>query len=161
MTDDIHKGFTIGDWRVEPLRGAIGSTNGNERHLEPKVMDVFVYLAQHVNDVVTRDDLLDAVWKDHVAADELLTGTVSDLRQALKAADDGRAYIETVPKVGYRLVGDVTPSGDTTAPRSRLIPAALVVAGAVLALILVILAGAGGPFNRAALPPITSIAVVP
>ena len=101
--------FQFGTWTVEPLRGSITGDDGSARHLEPKVMEVFVCLARRPNELVTRQELLDSVWTDHVAADELLTGAISDLRRALEDSDDTR-YIETVPKRGYRLVGQVRVS---------------------------------------------------
>jgi TolB-like protein/DNA-binding winged helix-turn-helix (wHTH) protein len=163
VMSDLRQGFQIGGWKIEPLRGAITSPQGDERHLEPKVMDVFVRLAEQANEVVTREQLLNAVWTDHVAADELLTGAISDLRQALRAdgQEDGR--IETVPKVGYRLVGDVARP-DESAPRTRrprLMPTLLVAVGAVGALAFVILSAPGGPFSTPAFPPISAIAVLP
>jgi len=163
MTSDLRHGFRIGGWTIEPLRGAITSSEGDERHLEPKVMDVFVCLAEHVNEVVTRDQLLNSVWTDHVAADELLTGAISDLRQALRADGQQNGHIETVPKIGYRLVGNVAHS-DESMPRprrSRFMPALLVAVGAVGALAFVNLSAPGGPFSRPAFPPISTIAVLP
>jgi len=72
-------------------------------------MDVFVYLADHANELVARDQLLERVWSKQVAADELLTGAVSDLRRALQGHQDDLKYIETIPKRGYRLIGEVLP----------------------------------------------------
>ena len=148
---------------MEPLRGEISRADGEERHLEPKVMEVLVCLAGQANEVVTRSDLLDAVWSDHVAADELLTGAISDLRQSLRVDGQDNGYIETVPKIGYRLVGDIElPDDSETRPRSsRFIPAALILVGAVLALTFVVISGPGDFFSRTAHAPITSIAVLP
>ena len=126
-------------------------------------MDILVCLAEQANEVVTRSDLLDAVWNDHVAADELLTGAVSDLRQALRVDGTENGHIDTVPKIGYRLVGDVVlPDDAETGLRSpRFLPAALILVGAVLALTFVVISGPGDFFGRTAHTPITSIAVLP
>jgi TolB-like protein/Flp pilus assembly protein TadD len=70
-------------------------------------MDVFVYLAEYANEMVSRDQLLEKVWAGNDAADELLTGAVSDLRRALQDDSGDPKYIETVPKRGYRLIGDI------------------------------------------------------
>ncbi len=107
MTSDLRQGFQLGSWTIEPLRGAVIGPHSEAQHLEPKVMDVFVCLAEHANELVTRDELLKDVWRGHAAADELLTRAVSALRHALHDDRDDPKYIETVPKRGYRLVGDI------------------------------------------------------
>lgn len=105
---DLSQGFRLGDYKVEPLSGNVTGPDGEVHHLEPKVMDVFVQLAEHPNELVTRDQLLKAVWPGQVAADELLTRAVSELRRVLHNGTDTK-YIETVPKRGYRLVSNVLP----------------------------------------------------
>lgn len=163
MTGDLRQGFEISGWKVEPLRGAITSAVVGERHLEPKVMEVFVCLAERANEVVTREELLDNVWSNHVAADELLTGVISNLRQALRTEGGASVRIETVPKIGYRLDGNVSQLSNTAPEpqKSRFVPAVLVAAGAMLTLIVVILSGPGSPWSRPGLASISSIAVLP
>jgi len=107
MSTDIQQGFWLGPWKVEPLRGAITGANGDTIHLGLKVMDVFVYLAEHANEMVSRDQLLKNVWAGNDAADELLTGAISDLRRVLLDDRSDPQYIETLPKRGYRLIGDI------------------------------------------------------
>ena len=107
MSSELHHGFRLEAFEVEPLRGAVTGPNGEAHHLEPKVMDVLVCLAKHAPELVTRDQLLDAVWSGQVAADELLTRAVSELRRALQDGSSDPKYIETVPKRGYRLIGEV------------------------------------------------------
>jgi TolB-like protein/Tfp pilus assembly protein PilF len=107
LASDLQQGFRLGPWKIEPLRGALIGADGEAHHLEPKVMDVLLYLAEHANELVSRDELLDSVWSRHVAADELLTGAVSDLRRALQEGQGDLKYIETIPKRGYRLIGEV------------------------------------------------------
>ncbi len=81
MSSDLRQGFRLGPFKIEPLMGAITGSNGETQHLEPKVMDTFVFLADHAEELVTRDQLLEAVWNGQVAADERLTGAVSELRR--------------------------------------------------------------------------------
>lgn len=59
--------------------------------------------------LVTRDRLLETVWRGQPGADQLLTRAVSELRRALDDRRDQPAYIETVPKRGYRLIAEVRP----------------------------------------------------
>jgi len=107
MSSDLLQGFRLGPWKIEPLRGAVTGPHGETQHLEPKVMDVFVLLAAQANELVIRDQLLDAVWSGHIATDELLTGAISDLRRAIHDDRGDPKYIETIPKRGYRLIGDI------------------------------------------------------
>ena len=108
MATDLNKGFKLGPWRVEPLRGAI-STLAENRRIEPKVMDVLVRLAEGGGDLVTRDELLTAVWGERAVSDEPLTRAIGELRRALGDSSDTPTYIETVPKRGYRLLVPVLP----------------------------------------------------
>lgn len=77
--------------------------------LEPKVMGVLNHLAAHAGEVVSRDDLLDAVWPDVIVTENVLSRCVSELRRAL--GDDPRnpTLIETIPKAGYRLLLPIEP----------------------------------------------------
>ena len=75
-------------------------------------MEVLMLLAEHGDRVVSREELLKAVWASVVVGDEALTQSIIKLRRAL--GDDPRApsYIETIPKRGYRLIAPVAKSDD-------------------------------------------------
>jgi Tol biopolymer transport system component/DNA-binding winged helix-turn-helix (wHTH) protein len=102
--------------------------NGTTTRLEPKVMQVLVTLASSAGEVITREQLRGAVWPDVFVGEDVLIRAISELRHAF--ADDPRSphVIETVPKVGYRLIAPViqgaSGSGkgqhDTTAPISEI-----------------------------------------
>ena len=108
MALDLNKGFKVGRWHVEPLRGAIRSL-AESRHLEPKVMDVLVRLAEEAGDLVSRAELLRAVWGERAVSDEPLTRAIGELRRALGDSREAPQYVETVPKRGYRLLVPVVP----------------------------------------------------
>ena len=63
---DMQGGFRIGPWTVSPLTGEIES-DGRSVHLEPKVMEVLVILAEKAESVVLREELLDRVWGPRAA----------------------------------------------------------------------------------------------
>lgn len=108
--DSMHRleseDFLIADWRVEPLLHRV-SRRGRITQLEPKLIDVLVHLAHHAGQVVTRDQLMDAVWAETIVTDHALTRCISELRKVF--GDDPRdpSVIETIPKTGYRLVAPV------------------------------------------------------
>jgi len=57
----IADGFVLGDWEVSPSSGELRSGDRLVR-ISPKVMDVLVHLATHADRVVSRDELISAVW---------------------------------------------------------------------------------------------------
>lgn len=108
--------FLVEGVRVDPLANEVERDRHVER-LEPKVMEVLVYLASRPGETVVRDEIFEAVWADVVVTDSTLTRCISQLRAAL--GDDARdpQVIETIPKVGYRFVGSVTGLPEAEAPR--------------------------------------------
>lgn len=100
--------FQVGTCLVRPETGEI-IRDGETLHLEPKSMAVLAYLIERRGEVVSRDELLDAVWPGVHVSDESLTAGIIKVRRAL--GDDARhpSYVETIPKRGYRLVADVQP----------------------------------------------------
>jgi len=105
---EIHQGFQLGAWRVYPDQGLLEG-EGGPVHLEPKVMEVLVYLAQHQDQVVKRDELISEVWHGTPVTDEVLSRAISLLRTRLGDNRMTPSYIQTLPKVGYRLLMPVTP----------------------------------------------------
>lgn len=98
--------FRVGPWRVEPSLNTI-YCNGSSVRLEPKVMQVLVCLAQHADEAVPKETLLQTVWPGTFVTDDALKHSISELRQAFE--DDAREprVIQTIPKRGYRLVAKV------------------------------------------------------
>ncbi len=92
--------------------GVLGS---QEHHLEPKVMAVLLTLAAHPNQVVHKDDLISAVWPDTFVSDDVLTRCISILRRVTDDDAHHPHFIQTVPKVGYRLVAPVSPVAEEPA----------------------------------------------
>jgi DNA-binding winged helix-turn-helix (wHTH) protein len=112
--------FHVGPWLAQPARNLIRNY-ATTRHLEPQVMDLLVFLANTGGRVVSKEELIDAVWDGRFIADTTLTRAVADLRRAL--GDDQRSpqYIETIPKRGYRLIAAVSANGlhsDATASQT-------------------------------------------
>jgi DNA-binding winged helix-turn-helix (wHTH) protein/hemoglobin-like flavoprotein len=70
--------------------------------VQPKVLDVLLYLLRHRDRVVTRDEIFDAVWSDVVVGPASLSRAIREVRKAL--GDDGRNMVKTVPGHGFRFV---------------------------------------------------------
>jgi Tol biopolymer transport system component/DNA-binding winged helix-turn-helix (wHTH) protein len=104
--------FSIADWLVEPELNAI--SNDNETvHLEPKVMKVLLQLAAHHGQVLSKEELMAAVWPDVFVTDDVLTRCISMLRREMRDDTHTPRYIQTIPKVGYRLVAEVRYPADS------------------------------------------------
>jgi DNA-binding winged helix-turn-helix (wHTH) protein/TolB-like protein/Flp pilus assembly protein TadD len=87
--------------------------------LTPKVFDLLVPLVARHGHLLEREELLRAVWADSFVEEANLTVSVSTLRKALGEQPDGRPYIETVPKRGYRFVADVRVVADESDELTR------------------------------------------
>jgi TolB-like protein/Flp pilus assembly protein TadD len=94
--------FRIGEWLVTPALNQIGS-NGSATRVEPKAMQVLVYLAEHPG-VVSKEELIASVWPDVFVSDDVLPGCISALRKAFKDNARRPTVIETIHKNGYRLL---------------------------------------------------------
>ena len=106
-----HQGFNLGEWRVYPDQGLLVGPTGPS-HIEPKVMEVLVYLAERQDEVVRRDELINDVWQGAFVSDEVLSRAISLLRTHLGDNRMTPIFIQTLPKVGYRLLMEVTPLAD-------------------------------------------------
>ena len=98
--------FTINEYTVLPNSNTIINSTGQETRLEPKIMQVLVFMAKNQGRVIKRDELLNAVWSETVIS-EVLNNTVAILRKSLGDTKSPRRYIETIPKQGYRLIAPV------------------------------------------------------
>lgn len=98
--------WQIGDWSFRPLLHRL-SRDGEHVRLEPKVSDLLYFLARRARQPVSKDSIFEGVWEQRFLGDSALTRTMAELRRAL--GDDARQpiYIETIPKIGYRLIADV------------------------------------------------------
>jgi adenylate cyclase len=112
---DPNRPFRVGDWLVEPAVGCV-TRDGRSVKLEPKVMDLLVYLARRPAKVLPREELEDAIWAGTVVGYDALTSAIIKLRKAFD--DDSRHpwLIETVPKRGYRLIAPVNDADPATSP---------------------------------------------
>ena len=73
------------------------------RHLEPQVMDLLVFLANTGGRVVSKDEIIDAVWEGRFIAEATLTRVDCRLAPCARRRPAAPQYIETIPKRGYRL----------------------------------------------------------
>ena len=77
--------------------------DGELVEVEPRPLRLLAELLRRVNEVLTKEELLDAVWQGRPTVDHVLANAVSKLRAALGPAGAGR--LATLPRVGYRFSG--------------------------------------------------------
>lgn len=82
--------------------------DGGTARVTGKAVAVLLELVRHAGNTVSREDLLETVWKDRVTTPDVLTQAIKELRRAFADGDKASAYIETIPKVGYRLLAEVS-----------------------------------------------------
>jgi TolB-like protein/DNA-binding winged helix-turn-helix (wHTH) protein/Tfp pilus assembly protein PilF len=84
--------------------------------LTPKAFDVLLFLVQNPNRLVTKDELLQAVWGDTFVEEGNLTQYISHLRKALGDNSEDARLIVTIARKGYQFTGDVSvaDAADTT-----------------------------------------------
>ena len=103
----------IGDWSFDPASATI-ARDGATIRLDVKSMRLLMCLADRAGQVVSIDDLISNVWAGVAVSPDSLYQAVTSLRRQL--GDDSRepAYIETVPRLGYRLIATTRPWEETT-----------------------------------------------
>ncbi|NIV17243.1 MAG: transcriptional regulator, partial [Woeseiaceae bacterium] len=102
-----HADFNVGEWRVSPKLHNI-SKEGKTVVVKHKSMAVLVSLADANGDVVSRDDIMDMVWPRMAVTDDVLTQSIVELRKAFNDDAKHPKFIETIPKVGFRLLASVS-----------------------------------------------------
>ena len=126
--------FTLGLTIVSPSSRAIAGPGGTA-DLEPRVMQVLVVLTDCAGQVVTRDTLFERCWGGVYVGDDSLNRAIGALRKVVADVADGSFEIETIPRTGYRLVGDVRSLDPVNAEQTvqeRRVSRRTVIAGAAL-----------------------------
>jgi DNA-binding winged helix-turn-helix (wHTH) protein len=98
--------FRIARWLVQPSLNRL-SLDDKVVQLEPKLMDVLVYLAKNAGQVVSKIDITDAVWSDVFITESVITRSIAGLRRAFGDDVKKPVFIETISKRGYRLIAEV------------------------------------------------------
>ena len=81
--------------------------DGKAVALAPKAFDLLLLLVQHQGHLVEKDTVLSRLWPDSIVEEVAVAHNVSQIRKALRTGTSEDAYIETVPKRGYRFIAPV------------------------------------------------------
>src|SRR5437016_10393719 len=91
---------------VDPLRLCL-NRDGEECYLRQKPFQVLIYLLEKRERLITKDELINHVWRGTAVTENALDQCLAEIRRAL--GDDSRhpRFIKTVPRTGYRFIGEV------------------------------------------------------
>ena len=96
--------FQLGELTVRPSLRQVADRAGRSEVVEPRVMQVLVALARASGDILTREALTVLCWEGRIVGEDAINRVMSRLRRLTQGIGDGSFRIETITKVGYRLV---------------------------------------------------------
>ena len=100
--------YQFGEFRLDSAQRLIFRA-GRPVPLAPKVIETLLALVEHGGTLVTKDELMARVWPDTFVEESNLTQNIFQLRKVLGEGQNGTNYIETVPRRGYRFMGEIKP----------------------------------------------------
>ncbi|HLZ84447.1 MAG TPA: adenylate/guanylate cyclase domain-containing protein, partial [Caulobacteraceae bacterium] len=119
----IHLGreppIRLGALLIEPSLRRVVHDDGREEIVEPRVMQVLVALVRSGGAILTRDDLLAACWHGVVVGEDAITRVIGRLRRLTEGIGESQLKLETITKVGYRLVAASRPGEILPDPSPR------------------------------------------
>jgi|GEM_PF-2445880 len=106
MSSETPHFYEFGPFRLDPSTPLL-LREGHPVALTLKALETLVVLVECGSRVVSREELIEAVWPDVEVEENNLSVNVSALRKALGESKDGQKYIETIPRRGYRFTATV------------------------------------------------------
>jgi DNA-binding winged helix-turn-helix (wHTH) protein len=91
--------------------------------VEPQVFDVLVLLLGNHDRVVSKDDLIEAVWQGRIVSESTLTSRINAARKAIGDSGEQQSLIRTVPRKGFRFIGEVQTEAGEAPASARVRPA--------------------------------------
>jgi len=182
MDTDKRTVYEFGDFFLESGQRRLSRRESGEPvALTAKVFDTLLLLIEHRGETLDKDTLLSAIWPGVIVEENSLTQNISTLRQVLGETRTENRYIATVPRKGYRFVGEVTersalagpgvaatPAGPVAADSTRLPRRLWMSAAALLVLVAIgiflferVRGGHSAPSATSAPPAIQTLAVLP
>jgi adenylate cyclase len=112
----------LGALGIDPASRRVVHDDGREEFLEPRVMQVLVTLLRAEGRILSRDELLDTCWPGVLVGEDALNRVMGRLRRLAGGVGEGAFKIETVTKVGYRLVSLVAEASAASQPQPAAAP---------------------------------------
>ena len=117
--------FRFGDFVLDGSQRRL-LRSGEDVYLPPKTFELLLHLLQNRGRVLTKDELLEAVWPDVNVVENTLAQRIREIREALGDGGHTARFIKTVPRVGYQFIAELDdePAGVTAASRATASPEA-------------------------------------
>ncbi|WP_395376305.1 winged helix-turn-helix domain-containing protein [Marinicella sp. W31] len=96
--------YQLGAWIFETHTGVLKSKHTHQR-LPLLKANLLKLLIEHQGKLVSREQIIEVLWKDKIVNEEALSRTVAELRKALQDSATQPVYIKTIPKKGYQFIG--------------------------------------------------------
>ncbi len=109
--------YEFGSYTLDTAQGVL-FRKGEPVHLAPKALGILVYLLERPNHVISKDELIEAVWPDSFVEEANLVVNISAIRKLLASNGVASISIDTFPKRGYRLSGDIRADQNTNGLRA-------------------------------------------
>jgi TolB-like protein len=106
--------YLFEDFALDPERREL-TRQATAVAVGPKVFDLLLFLVQNREHVVSKDSVLEAVWSGRIVSESTLTSHINAARKAIGDSGDAQRLIRTVPRKGFRFVGDVRERRDAAA----------------------------------------------
>ncbi len=98
--------FSFEDYTLDPDRREL-SRRSTVIAVGPKVFDLLLHLVENRDRVVSKDDLLQAVWGGRIVSESTVTSHINAVRKAIGDTGDAQRLVRTVARKGFRFVGEV------------------------------------------------------
>src|SRR6266550_1801311 len=122
--------YEFGAFQLDPVKRLLRRLDGTPVPLTPRVFDTLLYMVEHHDSVMDKEQIMEAVWPDSIVEENNLAQAIWKLRQVFGETPGSHSYIVTVPGRGYRFVAEVNKRNgnivsrgpaDPTADRHRLL----------------------------------------
>jgi TolB-like protein len=107
-------GFCFAGFEIDVARQELRRA-GVAVHIEPQVFDLLVYLVQRRDRIVSKDELIEAIWQGRIISEAALSSRISAVRRVLGDSGNDQRLIRTLNRRGFRFVGEIVETGSAPA----------------------------------------------
>jgi len=108
MNESVHRNYVFDGFTVDLVRGCL-MRDGEELKLRPKSFKALIYLVENTGRLISKEELIAAIWPAVAVTDDSLVQCLIEIRKAL--GGDAQRYIKTVPRRGYIFDAQVAVNG--------------------------------------------------
>ena len=107
--------YGFGPYRLDPVERVL-LRDGQPVILPPKDLETLLALVERAGHIVEKEELIEKVWPGVFVEEGNLSRRIFNLRQVLGDTEDGRKYIETIPRRGYRFIAALQEDTESATP---------------------------------------------